>query len=112
MDSAWLKRRHNLELAENHSGDLTVVEHLVNVLVIQGYSCDTKTVQGQDPTALDLLFVTRTICGQFLNVGSSEEVLQDDLKVISKPREQEGKVREVLFQVFGQWAHNRVSHNW
>ena len=97
MDSAWLKRKHNLELAENHSGDLTVVGHLVNVLVIQGYSCDIETVQGRDPMALDLLFVTRTICRQFLNVGSSgEEVLQDDLKVILKPREQEGKVREVL----------------
>jgi len=65
-----------MDLAENHSEGLTVVGHLVNVLVTHGYSCDIKTVQGQDPMALDFLFVARTICGQSLNVGPpGEEVL-------------------------------------
>ena len=102
--AAWLKRKYNMDLAENHSQDLTIFAYLMDVLDDHGYDvCNLKIVEGQDPMEFNVLIITQRIHGKFLNVGPpGEEVLQDDLKDILKPGELEKKVNAVLLEALGQ----------
>ena len=100
--TAWIKRRYNVNLAENHSTDLTILARLVQILDANHYSCDVTIVQGQDPMELNILFPTQQIRGDFLNIGPpGEEVIQDNLKDVLKPGQQEERIRQVLLDMFG-----------
>ena len=61
----------------------------------------------QGGETLDVLFVTQRIRGDFVNIGpqGSEEVTQDDLKVILKPGEREETVSGMLFEEFNTWIY-------
>ena len=103
---AWLQQAHNLHLPDDHSQDISIMCYLLDDIRKQGYSNRLLLTQAQDtdPAALDLLVITQSACGDFLNTGPAgvEEVLQDDLKDMLKPGEQEEKTHEVLLKKFSK----------
>ena len=86
---------HSIDLAKDHSEDLTVVIHLLEFFDKYGHSNGIELARRQDPLAMDLLFITQRLYGQFLNV------VQEDLKDVFKTGKQDGEVDEILLQELG-----------
>lgn len=68
-----------------------------------GYPYDAKLMQHRDVPWFDFLLVMQWSSGRFVNIGPDgvEEVLQDNLKNILKPREREDEACKVVLKEFG-----------
>jgi len=78
---AWFKRVYNVDLAEDHSQDISIPWCLEDYAQERGYPSSIELAFRLDAPP-DFLLVTQRAYGRFLNTGPPdvEEVLQDDLK--------------------------------
>ena len=101
----WLQRAYNISLKPDHSQDLTATVRLEEAINERGYNWEMEFAQSGNRN-YDLLLVTQRIHGHFMNLGpeGEEEVLQDNLKDILKPGEEEDVARRVLLKDFRGWS--------
>ena len=87
--------------------------YLDEVIHERGYPNDIDLIQRRDATWYNFLLVTRGIQGPFLNVGPAgvEEVLQDGLRDMLKPGEQEERARKMILRELGRWIRDRAFRN-
>ena len=105
----WFKRTYNIELDKDHSEDLSIPSELETTIQECGYPAQIEFAQCLATRELDFVVVTQVASGLFENLTPGElEVVQDNLKDMLKFGKREERAREIIFQVFGKWMHDRV----
>jgi hypothetical protein len=103
---AWLQRVHGVGLPDDHSVDFTILMYMVQDIEKYGLDTDLRLVQAQDsdPSAMDLLIVTKRICGEFINSGPAgvEEILEESIKNKLEPADDERNAIDALLEVLGR----------
>jgi len=91
-----------MDLREEHPQYHTLLWNMLVTIQKHGCPANIELVQGPDPTAYDFLYITQSVCGDFVNVEpAGEEVLQDCFEEVMKPGGLEEEIKALL-RVFCQ----------